>query len=267
MTGMPSTGDPSTFRLRRRTPGSFVLVPCPQMNRALRCQGQWEAAAATIFAACPAIMSIQEQPRAIWYAWREAAGRLQIQLLPEKPSTRRGRDGVRFTYVVPDFLVGMRDGRKRLVEVKPSHRLGRPSVRRKLAVGQLHAACHGWTFHVLTERELFRAPLLANLRLLGRYRHLSVDAVLVDVLEAAVAGKPRSFADLVQPDGVGTPCDRRAAVLHLLAIGRLAWDPRVAVLNDLTLVSSGGSLAWDPFDSVWAPSGCATDGPFASSVN
>ena len=39
----------STFGLRRRTPGSFLLVPCPKQGRSIRCQGQLEAAAATIF--------------------------------------------------------------------------------------------------------------------------------------------------------------------------------------------------------------------------
>ena len=43
----------STFRLRRRTPGSFVLVPFPKGGRSIRCQGQLEAAAAVILANCP----------------------------------------------------------------------------------------------------------------------------------------------------------------------------------------------------------------------
>jgi hypothetical protein len=44
---------PSTFHLRRRTPGSFLLVPFPQMGRSIRCQGQLEAAAVQILALCP----------------------------------------------------------------------------------------------------------------------------------------------------------------------------------------------------------------------
>jgi hypothetical protein len=47
---MPDTHRPaeqSTFRLRRRTPGSFLLVPCPKQGRSIRCQGQLEAAAVT----------------------------------------------------------------------------------------------------------------------------------------------------------------------------------------------------------------------------
>ena len=49
----------STFHLRRRTPGSFLLVPCPRQGR----QGQLEGAAATILVACPAVAHIQEGQR------------------------------------------------------------------------------------------------------------------------------------------------------------------------------------------------------------
>ena len=57
---MPDTQQPakqSTFRLRRRTPGSFLLVPCPKQGRSIRCQGQLEAAAATILVSCPAVVT------------------------------------------------------------------------------------------------------------------------------------------------------------------------------------------------------------------
>ena len=43
----------STFKLRRRTPGTYVLVPYPKQGRSIRCQGQLEAATAQILAACP----------------------------------------------------------------------------------------------------------------------------------------------------------------------------------------------------------------------
>ena len=61
--------DISTFRLRRRTPGSFLLVPCPKQGRSIRCQGQLEGAAAVTLVACPQVLHIQEQPLAIWYTW------------------------------------------------------------------------------------------------------------------------------------------------------------------------------------------------------
>ena len=69
----------STFRLRRRTPGSFLLVPCPKQDRAIRCQGQLEGAAATILAACPQVARIHVQ---------YLEGRLQFQGEPSPTTTK-----------------------------------------------------------------------------------------------------------------------------------------------------------------------------------
>ena len=91
---MPDSNRPSdlsTFRLRRRTPGSFLLVPCQKQGRSIRCQGQLEAAAAVILVACPQVVHIQEQPLAIWYAWQGEEGDLGIQLLDGPPPSPRRR--------------------------------------------------------------------------------------------------------------------------------------------------------------------------------
>ncbi len=110
---------PSTFRLRRRTPGSFLLVPCPRQGRSIRCQGQLEAATAVILIACPQVVHIQEQPQTICYAWQGTEGPVDIRLLQGPPaSPRRRKKGAGSSYIVPDFLVEMAEGNKRLVEVK-----------------------------------------------------------------------------------------------------------------------------------------------------
>ena len=83
---MPDTHQPaeqSTFRLRRRTPGSFLLVPCPKQGRSIRCQGQLEAAAAAILVSCPAVDHVQEQPMSIWYQWRHDGNELRVRKLDE----------------------------------------------------------------------------------------------------------------------------------------------------------------------------------------
>ena len=268
MTSPPGIGDcPSTFRLRRRTPGSFVLVPCPRLGRSIRCQGQLEAAAAVVLSACPVVASLREQPLAVWYAWRDSSDAVQFQLLDERPRKRRDQD-CRFSYVVPDFLVTLQGGCQRLIEVKPSRKLGHPDVRRKLAVAAAFAAARGWPFHVLTERELLRGPLLANLRLLARYRTTAHRGWLLERLTDLVAEESQRAGDLAEK--LGSPAQTaaiRAALFHLLASGRLDCDPRTAPLDDNTLVSPGGTILWDPFDSVWAPSGCSTDAPSGSSGN
>ncbi|WP_145048192.1 TnsA endonuclease N-terminal domain-containing protein [Lignipirellula cremea] len=259
---MPPAADhepPSTFHLRRRTPGSFLLVPCPQIGRAIRCQGQLEAAAAVILVGCPLVSSILEQPLSIWYAWREQPAGVQIQLLDQSP--RRRRIGVyRVSYITPDFLVEMREGRKRLVEVKPSGKLARPDVQRKLAVAQAYAAAQGWTFHVVTELHLLPCPLLSNLRLISRYRQAQADPKAYAALLERIADGPLSLRELLHHS-----CERETT-LHLLANGRLDWNPVTAPFAHSTLLYPGGTLPWDPFDSVWASSGCWTVAPSGSSV-
>lgn len=255
----------STFKLRRRTPGTFVLVPYPKQGRSIRCQGQLEAAAAQILAACPFVQQIEEQPLSIWYARRE--GTEEISLL-DGPPTKTLRKERRCSYIVPDFLVTMHSGAKRLVEVKPSAKLARPDVQRKLAVGEQFAARQGWTFHVVTERELFGGPLLANIRLLGRFRRVDLPESLFTSIEAFVSQSQTTFCGLLQHFQQDVDeSDLRTAVLHLVAAGRIDVNLFAAPISADALLFPGGTIRWDPFDSVWGPSGSATNGRSASSAN
>jgi hypothetical protein len=158
----------------------------------------------------------------------------------------------------------MADGRKRLVEVKPSRRLARPIVQRKLAVGRAFAAQEGWTFHVVTEKELFNAPLLDNVRLLNRYRQGRMEPSVLEQLVLHVPSAGVGLYELLS----GDPAQHaylRMHVFHLLAAGRLSFDPLKQPLDDQTLIFPGGVISWDPFDSLWAPSGSATGAPSGSS--
>ena len=68
----------------------------------------------------------------------------------------------------------------------------------------------------------------------------------------------------------GDPAQRaylRMHVFHLLAKGRLSFDPYQRPLDDQTLIFPGGVISWDPFDSLWAPSGSSTGGPGGSSAS
>jgi hypothetical protein len=259
----------STFRLRRRTPGSFVLVPFPKGGRSIRCQGQLEAAAAVILANCPLVTAIHEQPLQIWYAWRETESGLEIQLLDQQNAVRPSAPW-QCTYIVPDFLVRMTADVTRLIEVKPFDKVPKPDVQRKLSVARCFAEQNGWSFHVLTERELRRGPLLGNLRLLSRYRRLvlATDGGLFDAILSVVAQRPTSLGDLCEHFASADRLHEvRAAVLHLVVTGRLDIDPRYEPISDSILLHAGGSILWEPFDSVWEPSGSRTVEPFASSAN
>jgi hypothetical protein len=59
----------------------------------------------------------------------------------------------------------------------------------------------------------------------------------------------------------------RVHVFHLIANGRLCLDPTQRTIDDQTLLYPEGVITWDPFASVWAPSGCSTGGPGAWSAS
>lgn len=260
----------STFHLRRRTPGSFVLVPCPRIGRTLRCQGQLEAAAAVVLGGCPLVKTVREQPMQVWYSWRDDPRHgVRIDVLDDAPpSNRRNAGGTQISYTVPDFEVEMQDGRRWIVEVKASKRLVRPIVRRKLAAASAFATRHGCSFHVVTEKHLLQGPLLRNLRLLARYRHLLADGGLASHIEQGVERQGTLLAEVlsaikVHVDG-GT---LRSHIFHLLSVGRLSFDPRKESLGNDTVLFPRGVVTWDPFASVWEPSGFSTDAPIASSAS
>ena len=257
----------STFRLRRRTPGSFVLVPFPKGGRSIRCQGQLEAATAVIMANCPLVAAIHEQPFQIWYAWRETESRVEIRLLDQQIAARPSAPW-RCSYIVPDFLVTMTDGQRHLVEVKPSSKLVRPDVQRKLSVARRYAEQQGWTFHVVTEVELRRGSLISNLRLLSRYRRLIAEPTVLATIEESVTAGASTFGNILhQSSRSANQTDTRTALLHLIASGRLDVDLLSVPISDNSILYPGGSISWEPFDSVWGPSGSSTDGHSASSAN
>lgn len=259
-----SPTDLSTFRFRRRTPGTFVLVPFPKQGRSIRCQGQLEAAAARVLAACPLVEEIHEQPLAIHYSWSDVTEELTLL---DGPPTKEFRKSHRCSYVVPDFLVSLAGICKRLVEIKPSQKLDRPLTQRKLRVARLFAETQGWTYHVVTERELLAGPLLANVRLLGRFRQLQVDPTLLRRIEEFVTAEPMTVAELSQSIDSLDVSTLRAAVFHLVAIERLSLDVIQEPISATTIISPERRSLWDPFVSAWEPSGSTTNGIIASSAN
>lgn len=258
---------PSTFHLRRRTPGSFLLVPFPAMGRSIRCQGQLEAAAVQILAACPLVKNFHEQPFKIWYAWSDSPPDLRI--LDEAPQILRCDR--RVSYIVPDFWVEMASGARRLVEVKPARKLNQPIVRRKLAAAELYAKQQGWTFFVLDEQQLLRAAVLDNLRLLARFRRSAEDVASRSALAKHVlSSRTITLSDLLQSlqKSCASSTDSArclATIYHLIAAGHVDVDLAAGPIGPATILYPGGTRPWDPFVSLWEPSGSWTGGFTASS--
>ena len=164
------------------------------------------------------------------------------------------------SYIVPDFLVEMRGGQKHLIEIKPSARATTPKMQIKVAVGRSYAQQHGWHYRLLTERQLLASPLLNNVRLINRHLRSVAEPALLQLVQSLLADGPRAVGVLAQ-----TAC--RASLYHWVALGELALDPCRMPLSDDSIVYPGGSFLWDPFDSVWAPSGSSTDVPSGSSAS
>ena len=179
---------------------------------------------------------------------------LKLESAPAKRPKNRPNAGV--SYIVPDFLVEMTDGCKRLVEIKASRRLAKPITQRKLEVARQFSAAEGWTFHLVTETELQHGPLLANVRLVSRYRQTQADSALLQILEQSACKYGTPLATLCRSAQEIDSSYVRMHVFHLLATERLAFDPRKEAIGDQTLIYPKGVITWDPFDSVWAPSGC-----------
>ncbi|MBI1313083.1 hypothetical protein GC176_17475 [bacterium] len=259
-----SRRSPSTFHLRRRTAGSFLLVPSVREGRAIRCQGQLEGRTALILAACPTVKRCQEQPRHIWYEWDTLTNEV-VRLFDKPQRLSRSKARLRTSYIVPDFLVETRHTR-RLIEVKPSGRLHRPDTKRKLSVARRFAEHNRMTFHVVTELHLSCQPLLDNVRQLSRYSGFQPDCRLIREILDAVPNAGASVRELAshlnQPDNVFM-----WHILHLLATHKINTDLVHHPLNPDSHLYPEGVLEWDPFESVWAPNGSLTDGPGESSVS
>jgi hypothetical protein len=223
-----------------------------------------EAAAAQILVAAPVVRRLEEQPMIIWYAW-EANG--CIELLTGSP-LQKPRLPQRASYIVPDFMVQYYNGAQHLIEVKPSTKLPRLDVQRKLSVARKFAEGQGWSFHVVTERELWKGSLLNNVRLLNRFRCVSVPMEVTRHAQELVAGQPRILRDLAHKLSEYSPIAiKKTWLLHMAVSGQLDIDPRDAPISDATLFYPRGTIPWDPFDSVWGPSGSLTVGPSGSSAS
>lgn len=76
--------------------------------------------------------------------------------IPYVSNVRSGR----LRRYLPDFVVEFTDGRRALVEVKPSKRLNRPVVKKKLEAAREWCRAHGASLEVITEVELRGMGLL-----------------------------------------------------------------------------------------------------------
>jgi hypothetical protein len=139
-----------------------------------------------------------------------------------QPCRLRARVGDRIRRHVPDFLLVMRSGSVRVVNVKPAHRVSDPEVAQALAWPRVLVERHGWEYEVWSGVD---PVVLANVRFLAAYRRPGV--VPEEDVERAwgsvLDGEQLSSAERRLAGG-GPPHVARPAVMALLWSGRLTTD-------------------------------------------
>jgi hypothetical protein len=149
-----------------------------------------------------------------------------------QPCLLAGVAGGRARRHVPDFLLGLRAGAVRVVNVKPAGRLADPKIAEALAwPGELFRA-HGWDYQVWSGED---PVVLDNVRFLAGYRRPSVISAegVARAWELVRDGEQLAAAEYRLAGG-NPPHTARPALLALLWSGRL--------VTDLSRVLSGSSV-------------------------
>lgn len=201
--------------LTRSQRGFRMKYPSLKLGRMVACESLLEGDLVRLLEFSPGVLSYQEQPARILY-W----------------------DGERMREYFPDFAVCLTDGTRAHLEVKSSERLANPKIAAKYRAITEHYRRSGEQFHIVTERELRREPLQANVRKLsylrGRARR---DLPTIDALCRLLGHDPRTLSSV-------EACMGQATAWQLLAVGRLVCDLTQTITpNTLVTVFQGGCHA------------------------
>lgn len=142
--GLAPQGD-SHHRARQIVGPSGALIrgkfPSRKNGRMVQHEGLLELDAIYLFESSPEIIRYREQPRTIRYP-----------------------DGNKLRRYTPDFEIYLVSGEVVLIEVKPSSKLLKPDIIRKLMAVKAHLARSGERFVVLTEESIRLEPRLSGLK-------------------------------------------------------------------------------------------------------
>lgn len=160
----------------------------------------------------PGVINFQEQPTQLFYG-----------------------DDDRLSEYFPDFAAHLSSGQVIHIEVKPSKKLRKPEISRKLAAIATHYESHrDERFLVITEIEARKEPLYSNLKLLGPVR---AKARRLPELPLHYGQSGFLFSDLETQLG-------RLELLRLVACGALLCDLTKPLKGQL-LFSSSKEASYD----------------------
>nr|WP_244900910.1 TnsA-like heteromeric transposase endonuclease subunit [Streptomyces nanshensis] len=139
-----------------------------------------------------------------------------------QPCRLAARVGDRVRHHVPDYLLVMRSGTVRLVNVKPADRLRDPKIADALAWPGELLRRHGWEYEIWSGAD---RALLENVRFLAAYRRPGVvpQAEVEQALERVQDGEELALAER-RLAGDRPPEEARPALMVLLWSGRLTTD-------------------------------------------
>lgn len=146
-----------------------------------------------------------------------------IRVIVSQPFHLEGFDGTRLRNRIPDYLIHLYDGRIRVIDVKPSAKLGAAKVRTAFEWTRKVITGLGWEYEVCSEPDV---TLIANVRFLSGYRWSDrFERSEVQLARSAV-DRPMTFATAVRraTPTAGNDQRARAVVLHLLWGHRLKTD-------------------------------------------
>lgn len=154
-----------------------------------------------------------------------------VDSIVSQPFLVEGWDATRVRRHVPDYLLRLRDGGIRVIDVKPAHRLDVPKVRDSLGWTRRLMAVPGWEYEICSEPH---PTLSANVRFLSGFRWNDRFEESEVARARGVVNAPMSFASAVRraAGALGSHARARAVVLHLLWRRSLETDLRRMLDND-----------------------------------
>ena len=158
-----------------------------------------------------------------------------VQSIVSQPFLVEGWDGRRIRRHVPDYLIRLRDGGIRVIDVKPAHRLAVPKVRDSLGWTRPLMTIPGWEYEICSEPDL---TLITNVRFLSGFRWSDrFDEAELESARSAV-NAPTTFASAVRQVSLALDnrARARAVVLHLLWRRLLASDLTRTLDNDSEVI-------------------------------
>ena len=206
-------------RSGRKIRGKF---PSRKLGKQVHWESPLERDAIVMFEVHPLVLSYQEQP--IEETYYDSKG------LPHK--------------CYPDFRIRSLEGQELLVEVKRNADLKRPSVRGKLERIALHFEQKGMRYRVITETEIHRQPLRANVaRLWDALRSAQISDGARAIVAALRADRLFRASELAAQLG------SEHVLLALIGSGLLrtnleaAWTPESAVWHSKNMEAGDGSFS------------------------